>query len=85
MEGKVNIISLQEYVERVVTFLEYLHPDIIIQRLVGKGPKEQQIFSNWDTSWWKIRQMIEGRMEELDTYQGKRCDYLNGKALNKFR
>jgi len=85
LEGKINIISLQEYVERVVTFLEYLHPDIVIQRLVGKGPKEQQIFSNWDTSWWKIRQMIEGRMEELDTYQGKKCDYLNGKALNKFR
>lgn len=76
-----SIIPLAEYIDRVVTFLEYLDPDIVVQRLVGKGPQDNQLFSNWNTSWWKIKQSIEGALEQKDTWQGKKCDYLNGKAL----
>ncbi|WP_366923494.1 TIGR01212 family radical SAM protein [Metallumcola ferriviriculae] len=82
--GEIEMITLDDYVSRVVTFLEYLHPETVIQRLVGKGPKEKQLFSNWDTSWWKIKQMIEKRLEDLDTFQGAKCDYLNGAALRRF-
>ncbi len=28
---------------------------------------------------------IENILEEEDIYQGDKCDYLNGRALNKFR
>ncbi|SHK57747.1 TIGR01212 family radical SAM protein [Desulforamulus aeronauticus] len=76
-----KIISLEEYTNRMITFLEYLHPDIVVQRLVGKGPQEHQLFANWSTSWWKIKQSIENSLEEKDTWQGKKCDYMNGKAL----
>ncbi|GAB6157147.1 TIGR01212 family radical SAM protein [Desulfotomaculum varum] len=79
-----SIISLEEYIDRVVTFLEYLDPHIVIQRLVGKGPQDNQLFSNWHTSWWKIKQAIEQTLAERDTWQGKKCDYLNGKALRFF-
>ena len=81
LDKEFTIISLDEYVDRVVTFLEYLHPDIIVQRLVGRGPKDRLLFSNWDTSWWKIKELIESKLEEDDICQGKKCDYLNGKAL----
>ncbi|KNZ69905.1 hypothetical protein Tfer_1285 [Thermincola ferriacetica] len=79
--GEFKVISLEEYVRRVVTFLEYLDPAIVIQRLVGKGPQGNMYFCNWDTSWWKIKQLIEETMERLDTKQGAKFDYLNGKAL----
>ena len=79
--GGVRIIPLQEYVERVVTFLEYLDPAIVIQRLVGRGPFNQALFSNWGVSWWRVKQKIEEQLVELDTFQGRRFDYLNGKAL----
>lgn len=82
--GEFSIISLEEYIDRVVTFLEYLDPDVVVQRLVGKGPQEQQLFSNWSTSWWKIKQSIENTLVERDSYQGKKFDYLNGKALRRF-
>ncbi|MBS3970755.1 MAG: TIGR01212 family radical SAM protein [Clostridia bacterium] len=81
LDKEFTIISLEEYVARVVTFLAHLHPDVVVQRLVGKGPKGKLLFSNWDTSWWKIKELIETRLEEGDTYQGKNCNYLNGKAL----
>lgn len=76
-----QMISLDEYVKRVILFLEYLSPHTVIQRLVGKGPQGHLSFCNWDTSWWKIKSMIEERMIQKETYQGKNCDYLEGKAL----
>jgi len=79
--GEFEIISLEDYVERVVLFLEYLDPRIVIQRLVGKGPKNNLLFSNWGVSWWLVKKKIEDYLEERDTYQGRKFDYLNGKAL----
>ncbi|RJQ29452.1 MAG: TIGR01212 family radical SAM protein [Peptococcaceae bacterium] len=79
--GELEIISMADYVDRVVKFLEYLDPAIVIQRLVGKGPKENLLFCNWGTSWWAVRQAIEECLEEKNTYQGRLFDYLNGKAL----
>jgi radical SAM protein (TIGR01212 family) len=32
--GEIKLISVEEYKERVITFLEYLYPDIVIQRLI---------------------------------------------------
>lgn len=82
--GNFNIISKEEYIERVVTFLEYLHPDIVVQRLIGRAPETNTLFTNWQTGWWKIRDEIEKTLEERDIYQGKGCNYLNGSAVRKF-
>lgn len=79
--GEFAVIPLEEYVNRAVTFLEYLDPGIVIQRLVGRGPFEKVLFSNWGVSWWLVKQKIEQRLEELDTYQGRLFNYLNGAAL----
>ena len=81
--GEIVLISREEYVERVVSFLEHLHPDIVIQRLIGRAPETNTLFTNWQTGWWKIREMIEQALEQRDSFQGKRCDYLNGKALKR--
>lgn len=81
--GEFQIISLNEYVQRVAAFLAYIDPAIVIQRLVGKGPMESLLFSNWGVSWWVVKQRIEEYLEQHDIYQGKNFDYLNGAALNK--
>jgi len=80
-QGEFTIISLEDYVARVGEFLSYLHPSVVIQRLVGRGPRERLLFSNWGASWWLVKQRIEEYLEENDIYQGMKCDYLNGKAL----
>lgn len=83
-DKEVELISKEEYVERVVTFLEYLKEDTIIQRLIGRAPEENSLFVNWNTSWWKIKDDIIEKMIKDKTYQGKKCNYLNGKALRGF-
>ncbi|MCL6610991.1 MAG: TIGR01212 family radical SAM protein [Peptococcaceae bacterium] len=79
--GQIEIMPLESYVDSVVVFLEHLDPRIVVQRLVGKGPREKVIFSNWGVSWWKVKQMIEQALERRDTWQGRKFDYLNGPAL----
>lgn len=83
-QGELLITPLDEYIQRVVAFLEHLDPNIAIQRLLGRAPKENTLFVNWKTSWWKIHQMIIRQMEHQGTYQGSKFNYLNGKAIQKF-
>lgn len=80
-ENKIKIISREEYIQRVILFLEYLHPDIAVQRLVGRAPEENTLFVNWNTSGWKIVNLIQQQLAVQDTWQGKKCNYLNGSAL----
>lgn len=79
----INIITKDEYVDRVVKFLEYTDSNIAVQRLVSRAPKDETIFCNWDTSWWKIKDDIEDKMIQENTYQGRLCKYKNGSALIK--
>ncbi|MDN0046090.1 TIGR01212 family radical SAM protein [Megasphaera hexanoica] len=82
--GEIQLISAEEYVDRVVTFLEYTRPDIVFQRLIGRAPKEATEFANWGMGWWKIRDMIDAELVRRDTRQGAKCTYLHGKAVRKF-
>lgn len=82
---EIEIISKEEYMERVIIFLEYLDPKIVVQRIIGRAPEENALFVNWNESWWKIRDTIIEKMEEGSRYQGKKFDYLNGRALKKFK
>ena len=79
--GEIQLISKDEYKERVITFLEYLDPKIVIQRIIGRAPEENALFVNWNQSWWKIRDEIVMEMENRQSFQGKLFDYLNGKAV----
>ena len=71
-KGLFEIISLEEYVERVILFLEHLRPDIVVQRIVGRAPEADSLFVNWGMSWWKIRDLIHNKMEQQQRYQGSK-------------
>ena len=74
--GLVRMCSMEEYVERVVTFLEYLDPRMVIHRLVSDPPKNGVIFGNWGVPKIVIINAIEKKLEERDTYQGRLFGYL---------
>lgn len=75
--GEIRICSLEEYVDRVITFLEYLSPNVVIHRLVADPPREGTIFGNWGKSKLELVNTIEKELERRNTYQGKKFDYLN--------
>ncbi len=59
-----EIISKEEYFHRLYLFLKELNPDIALQRLFSRAPKEDTAFCNWQTGWWKLE-------EEFYSYQEK--------------
>ncbi len=81
--GTITLCSKEEYIDRVIQFLTLLRPDIVVERLFSRVPSEYAVFSNWDTSWWKLREQLEQKMREEDLYQGKEFHYLYGAALKK--
>jgi radical SAM protein (TIGR01212 family) len=81
----ISLASKEDYIDRVITFLEYIDSDIAIQRLVSRAPAEETLFCNWNTSWWKIKDEIEIKMKEKNSYQGKQCNYKNGSAISHIK
>ena len=82
--GELKLVSREDYENRVIAFLEHLAPEIIVQRIIGRAPEANTLFSNWHTGWWKIRDHIINVMKQEGRYQGRLCDYLNGKAVRRF-
>ena len=82
--GEFTLISAEEYARRVVEFLRYLAPKIVLQRLVGRAPEENTIFTNWSMGWWRVQDLIDQIMEDEDISQGSGYDYLHGAAVQKF-
>ena len=74
-QGQYELLSFAEFAEREITFLEYLDPSIVIHRLCSEPPKDVAE-GNWGMLKIEIIQEIEKRMNERNTYQGKRFDYL---------
>jgi len=64
--------SLQGYIDFIVEFLESLNPAIVVERFTGEAPPRFLAH----IPWGKIRAeqigiMIEKRLAELDTWQGR--------------
>lgn len=79
--GTITLCEKEEYLQRLMLFLEYLNPDIAVERLFSRIPEKDAVFSNWNTSWWKLRDELFTMMEAKDSYQGKQFHYLDGAAL----
>lgn len=84
LNKEFEVISAEEYVDKVVKFIRYCDPNIVFQRLVGRAPKDETLFCNWDMSWWRIKDLIDEKFEKENYYQGDLFDYLNGRAVKVF-
>ena len=65
------IFSLDEYVDFVITCLEYLPPSMVIHRLTGDGPKKLLIAPDWSRDKKRVLNTFTKRFQERDTWQGK--------------
>jgi uncharacterized protein len=67
-----NLFGLEEYINFMIKFLEYLNPDIVVERFTAEVPPRYIIGPDWGlVRTYTILQMLEKRLEELDTWQGK--------------
>lgn len=81
LNGQLDLCDADTYIQRLVTFVGLLRPDMVIERLFSRIPEDDALFSNWGMSWWRLNDLFEEKMTASGTYQGKYFDYMNGSKL----
>jgi radical SAM protein (TIGR01212 family) len=78
--GNMKLYRVEEYIDLVVSFLEILNPNIVIERFISQSPKELLIAPKWGLKNFEFVAKVEKRLKELDTWQGKKFDGCNTKT-----
>ena len=71
-KGEFKLLSLEEYVDIIVSQLEFFSPETIIQRLTGDGAKDDLIGPLWSLKKFVVLNEIDKEMLRRDTWQGKK-------------
>ncbi len=71
--GEIAVLDREDYVNLAVDFLERLHPDTLVQRLTGDGPRELLLAPLWSLNKWEVLNAIDAELERRGSRQGDRC------------
>lgn len=67
-----KLFTWEEYLEFFILFLERLNPSIVVERFTGEAPPRFLTGAGWGKKRTdQIVNLIEKRLEELDTWQGR--------------
>jgi len=69
-EDKIKLLEMDEYVELVVDVMERLHPDTLIHRLTGDGPRDQLLAPLWSLKKWEVLNAIDAEFARRGSRQG---------------
>ncbi len=77
LKEQFSLLSVEEYADLVVDFIERLPEKTVIQRVTGEAPEELLIGPSWCSHREKNRviNLIRKRFEERNTRQGARCRF----------
>jgi hypothetical protein len=68
---RFDFFRLDTYVDFIIDFVEKLHPDFIIERFSGEASPQLVISPQWGKRTHEVLTLIENRMKQRDTWQGK--------------
>ena len=57
--------------KELIDFLEKLRPDIMIERFFSESPPEILIYPNYGLKNYQLTSLVEKRIKERNTLQGK--------------
>ena len=68
-----HLFTLEDYIEFVIDFIERLNPNIVIERFAGEVPPRYLVSKPWlNLRYDQVLSLIEKRLEERNSYQGKK-------------
>lgn len=69
--------SLEEYIDFIIDFIERLNPAIMIERFAGEVPLRYLVQAPWSNLRYdEILRLIEEKLEQRDTWQGRLFSYV---------
>ena len=76
-ENPFHILTKEEYIDIVCDQLEYLRPEIVINRITGDPNKEDLIEPNWLIKKFCVLNDIDKEMKKRNIYQGDKIKEMN--------
>lgn len=76
------VFTLEGYVDCVISCIEQLRPDIVIERITGDGPKDLLIEPKWSAHKRQVLNTIHREMKRRDSYQGRRSAAESPRAVD---
>ena len=68
----ISTFTLNGYIATVVSFLEHLSPDIVVERFVSVSPTEKLIAPKWNRMKnFEVVALIDKELEQRNTWQGR--------------
>ncbi len=68
--GKFQTMEMEEYLELVIECLQKIHPEIVIHRVTGDGPKKILISPTWSGNKKQVLNTLHRKMRERNARQG---------------
>ena len=72
-----DILSLEEYIDIVISCLEVLSPDIVIHRVTGDGPRDLLIAPLWSLNKRHVLNTLHQQLRLRDSWQGRYYESTN--------
>lgn len=69
-EGRLRLLSMDEYVNIICDQLEIIPKNIVIHRITGDAPRDMLIGPMWSLKKWEVLNAIDKEMELRGSYQG---------------
>lgn len=67
-----NLLSVEDYLDLVVDYLDLLNPAIVVERFVSQAPSELVIAPKWGLKNFEFVSRLEKRLNDRHSWQGKR-------------
>lgn len=64
-------LTLEEYIDIVISCLEVLPPDMVIHRVTGDGPKDLLLAPLWSTNKRNVLNTLHKELRKRKTFQGR--------------
>lgn len=72
--GSFHILSIDEYIDLIISCLEILPQHIVVHRITGDGPKDLLLEPVWSTRKREVMNRINQELAKRDTWQGRLVD-----------
>lgn len=66
-----DVLTLEDYVDCVISCIEHLPPEMVVHRITGDGPKELLLAPLWSSNKKMVLNTIHRTMKERNTWQSK--------------
>lgn len=70
-EGRLQLLSREQYIELTCDQLEMIPAEIIIHRLTGDAPRDMLVGPMWSLKKWETLNAIDEELLRRNSYQGK--------------